>query len=121
MRFFKSPMTSDKLPVTSRCLVRRRFMETTRLMPRWFLWTLVALFSWGVWAVVSKLIGDALSAAHSQALSTLGLLPVMVALGCSRKLSGARTVTVRSAEPDQTTQTIPVLATEQPAAGRDAP
>src|SRR6266566_3454181 len=56
-------------------------------MPRWLLWSLVALLSWGVWAILSKLIGDALSAAHSQALSTLGLLPVMVALGFSGRLS----------------------------------
>jgi len=33
------------------------------------------------------LIGEALSAAHSQALSTVGLVPVMVALGFSRRLS----------------------------------
>jgi uncharacterized membrane protein len=56
-------------------------------MPRWLLWSLIALLSWGVWAILSKLIGDALSAAHSQALSTVGLVPVMVALGFSRKLS----------------------------------
>ena len=56
-------------------------------MPRWLLWSLVALLSWGVWAVFSKLIGDSLSAAHSQALSTLGLLPVMLALGFSNRLS----------------------------------
>src|SRR6266702_996339 len=56
-------------------------------MPRSLLWSLVALLSWGVWAILSKLIGDALSAAHSQALSTVGLVPVMVALGFSRRLS----------------------------------
>ena len=36
--------------------------------------------------MISKLIGDALTAAQSQALSTIGLLPVMVALGMSRRL-----------------------------------
>ena len=56
-------------------------------MPRWLLWSLVALLSWGVWAILSKLIGDALSAAHSQALSTVGLVPVMIALGFSGRLS----------------------------------
>jgi uncharacterized membrane protein len=55
-------------------------------MPRWFLWTLLALLSWGVWAILSKLIGDALSAASSQALSTMGLLPVAIALGFSKRL-----------------------------------
>ena len=61
------------------------------MMPRWLLWTLVALVSWGVWAVISKLIGDALSAAQSQALSTLGLLPTIAALALARKPSGSRT------------------------------
>ena len=56
-------------------------------MPPWLLWTFFAVVSWGVWAMLSKLIGDGLSATHSQALSTLGLLPVMAALGFSRKLS----------------------------------
>jgi len=56
-------------------------------MPRWLLWSLVALLSWGVWAILSKMIGHALSAAHSQAFSTVGLVPVMVALGFSRRLS----------------------------------
>ena len=32
-------------------------------MPRWLRWSLLALFSWGVWAIMAKLIGDALSGA----------------------------------------------------------
>lgn len=56
-------------------------------MPRWLLWSLLAVLCWGLWAVVSKLIGDALTAAQSQALSTLGLVPVMLALGFSRRLA----------------------------------
>src|SRR4051794_6644452 len=59
------------------------------IMPRWFLWTLLALVSWGVWAVLAKLIGDALSAAQSQALSTLGLLPIFAMLAVSKKPSAA--------------------------------
>ncbi len=55
-------------------------------MPRWLLWSLLAVLCWGLWAVMSKLIGDALTAAQSQALSTLGLLPVVLALGLSRRL-----------------------------------
>ena len=58
-------------------------------MPRWFIWSLAALVSWGVWALLSKLIGDALSAAQSQALSTLGLLPVIAALSRTREGFGA--------------------------------
>lgn len=52
---------------------------------RWLLWAIVALVSWGVWAIISKLMGDALSAAQSQALSTVGILPVMIALYSLRK------------------------------------
>ena len=56
-------------------------------MPRWLRWTLLALLSWGGWAIMAKLIGPALSGTHSQALSTLGILPVMLALGVSRHRS----------------------------------
>ena len=56
-------------------------------MPSWFLWTLLALISWGVWAVTFKIIGDALSASASQALSTMGLLPVAGVLAFSKRLS----------------------------------
>lgn len=50
------------------------------MIPRWLLWTLLALVSWGVWAILSKLIVDDLSPAQSQAASTLGLYPVMLAM-----------------------------------------
>jgi len=46
-------------------------------MTTWHLWTAVALLSWGIWAVLSKVLGDALTAEQSQALSTLGILPVV--------------------------------------------
>jgi uncharacterized membrane protein len=49
-------------------------------MPAWIAWTLLTLLSWGLWAVLSKGIGGALSDAHLQAISTLGVLPVLVAL-----------------------------------------
>jgi transporter family protein len=49
-------------------------------MPAWLLWTVVAVISWGIWAVLSKVIGDSLSGEQSQALSTIGLLPVMIGL-----------------------------------------
>lgn len=54
-------------------------------MPRWFLFTAFAVLCWGLWAVMSKLIGESVTAAQSQALCTLGLIPVMLALGCSKK------------------------------------
>lgn len=52
--------------------------------PAWLTWTIVALFSWGVWAVLSKVLGDALSPGQSQALSTLGMLPILLTLGFSK-------------------------------------
>ena len=58
-------------------------------MPRWFLLTLVAILCWGLWAIISKLIGESVTAAQSQALSSLGLIPVMLALGCSKKLTAS--------------------------------
>jgi drug/metabolite transporter (DMT)-like permease len=58
-------------------------------MPRWLIWTLVALVSWGFWAVLLTPIGKKLSPAHSQALSTIGLLPVAAALIGSRRLSAS--------------------------------
>jgi drug/metabolite transporter (DMT)-like permease len=50
------------------------------MIARWFLWTLLAVFCWGIWALVARLIGDALTAFHSQALSTIGLVPVIAVL-----------------------------------------
>ena len=60
-------------------------------MPTWFIWTSAALLSWGVWAVLSKALGDSLSAEQSQALSTLGLIPILLplALKCRGSLRSA--------------------------------
>ena len=49
-------------------------------MPAWIAWTLLTLVSWGLWATCPRLIGDALSPVQQQSLSTLGILPVLVAL-----------------------------------------
>jgi transporter family protein len=49
-------------------------------MPRWIAWTLLTLVSWGLWAILFRMIGDELSPAHSQAVSTLGIIPVLAAL-----------------------------------------
>lgn len=57
------------------------------LMSPWLLWTFAALLSWGVWAVLSKVLGDALSPGLSQAISTLGLLPILIPLAVSKESS----------------------------------
>lgn len=51
--------------------------------PRWLPWTFAGLLAWGVWAVLSKLLGDTLTAGQSQALSTIGLAPILVPLAMS--------------------------------------
>jgi drug/metabolite transporter (DMT)-like permease len=58
-------------------------------MPRWLFLTVAAVLCWGLWAVISKLIGETVTAAQSQALSTLGLIPVMLALSRSKKLTAS--------------------------------
>lgn len=46
------------------------------------------MISWGVWAIMSRLIGTALSGSHSQALSTLGAAPIMVAMLLRQRKAG---------------------------------
>jgi bacterial/archaeal transporter family protein len=53
-------------------------------MPRWVLWTLLTLFSWGIWAVLFSRISGQLSEAHSQVISTLGVLPILVVLALTK-------------------------------------
>lgn len=47
----------------------------------WFVWTLLTVLAWGVWAVLNRLLADAIaSPAHGQLASTIGILPVLIAL-----------------------------------------
>lgn len=55
------------------------------MIPPWLLWAALAFLSYAAWAIFSKLVGDALSPAHSQALSTLGMLPVIAALALLKR------------------------------------
>lgn len=54
-------------------------------MTAWLTWTVLALLSWGVWAVLSKLLGEALTPEQSQVLSTLGMLPIFLPLALSKR------------------------------------
>lgn len=54
------------------------------MIPLWAIWTFIALVSWGCWAIISKLIGNALTPEASQALSTIGLLPVIIGLALAK-------------------------------------
>jgi len=50
-------------------------------MARWLFWTLVTILTWGVWAILSKLLAEEIaSPAHSQAISTMGVVPVLAML-----------------------------------------
>lgn len=53
------------------------------MVPRWVFWMVLTLLSWGLWAVLSKKIGGA-SPEQIQALSTLGMLPILAALWTKR-------------------------------------
>jgi transporter family protein len=54
-------------------------------MPAWLTWTLVTLLSWGIWAVLAKGLGDTLTPEQSQALSTLGMLPIFAPLAMMKR------------------------------------
>lgn len=56
------------------------------MMPRWLIWTFLALFFWGIWAILAKVLGDQLSPTQTQIGSTFGLLPVILALAVSKKV-----------------------------------
>jgi len=60
---------------------QRMVAEYNRPMVRWLFWTLVTVFSWGLWAILSKLLAEqVVSPAQCQAVSTLGVVPVLVML-----------------------------------------
>ena len=48
-------------------------------MPRWLIWSVLTILAWGVWAVLNKTLAG-YTAAQNQALSTLGILPIMAAV-----------------------------------------
>ena len=47
-------------------------------MPSWLTWTLAALLSWGVWAVLSKVLGSALTAEAAALVYLSAFIPVGV-------------------------------------------
>jgi uncharacterized membrane protein len=49
-------------------------------MAPWVIWTLLTIVSWGIWAILSKRVGGGISDAQLQAISTLGVLPVLAML-----------------------------------------
>jgi len=59
-----------------------------QMIPRWLLSTVAALFCWGLWAILPRFLGqwDTFTGGQIQAFSTLGMLPVMIALGFTRSV-----------------------------------
>lgn len=55
-------------------------------IPRWLVLAAIAVVLWGLWAVLGRVLGDRLTAGQGQALSTLGVLPVMGILAKSGRL-----------------------------------
>jgi drug/metabolite transporter (DMT)-like permease len=52
---------------------------------RALLWTIATLVAWGIWAILGKEIGNALTPSQSQVLSTIGLVPILAALALSKQ------------------------------------
>jgi transporter family protein len=55
-------------------------------MPKWLFFTLLSIFCWGVWGVLSKPIANAIPADRYQALMALGLLPAVLFVSRSSRL-----------------------------------
>ena len=56
-------------------------MAVRNFMPAWLFWTLLTVVTWGVWSFIARLLAAAIeSPAHGQAVSTIGIIPVLVAL-----------------------------------------
>lgn len=49
-------------------------------MPAWIVWTLLTVLSWGLWAVCPRMMDPSVSGAQQQAISTVGILPIIAAL-----------------------------------------
>jgi hypothetical protein len=50
-------------------------------MPAWLAWTLITVATWGVWSFLNTLLAGAIeSPAHGQAVTTIGILPVLALL-----------------------------------------
>lgn len=59
-------------------------------MPRWLIYTILTMLLWGGWGLVSKPVADRLSPWQAQALSAIGLLPVIALLAFSKNLRSGK-------------------------------
>jgi transporter family protein len=59
-------------------------------MPKWLLYSLLAVLSWGVWGLVSKVAADKVAPLPNQVLSTLGLIiPALAAFRAKHFVTGS--------------------------------
>lgn len=56
-------------------------------MPKWLWYSLLTVIFWGTWGVVSKVALGMMSPLVNQVLFTFGLIPLVVAVTCSKNLS----------------------------------
>jgi transporter family protein len=64
-------------------------MTARNYMPAWLVWTLITVVAWGVWSFIAKLLEDVIaSPAHGQAVSTIGILPVLIGLYAMKETRG---------------------------------
>ena len=54
-------------------------------MPKWLVYSILTLLLWGGWGILSKVLGNSLTPVETQALSTLGLLPLIIVVLLRRK------------------------------------
>lgn len=59
-------------------------------MAAWVFWTLLTIVSWGIWAILLREIGEGLSPAHSQVISTIGIIPIIGMLWLSKDAEPTR-------------------------------
>ena len=48
------------------------------MCPKWLLYALLCILSWGVWGILTKLGSDAMTPSQMQVLFTLGMLPLVL-------------------------------------------
>ena len=58
-------------------------------LPRWLAFSLLTIVCWGAWGAVSKVAADGVDANTNQIFFTLGLLPLIVYVARSPRLTAA--------------------------------
>ena len=62
----------------------------SRTIPGWLIYSLLTILLWGGWGAISKAVSDEISAYMNQLLFTIGLLPLILVVIRSPRMSGGR-------------------------------